>query len=185
VLFAWWRLCRVFDSDLHSGLVRPFRRPLGCGEPVCWKERLIVQDSTAVTPVRRSRWRAALAVGVLLGLFMMHGLSAFTALVCADDGAPMAVPSVARVASGVVATVSGSPAQMVLSAHCSDALDEMCVPLRPSASSTLLAALLLGLALLLVPLPGVAAFVRGQVARHGALLRAGPPVLLKVCVCRT
>lgn len=146
-----------------------------------------MHDAPAAMPHRRSRRCVAMAIGLMLGLLVITGLSAFSSLVCSHDAAPTAVQSLVQGTSAEVTVASGSPGQSTTTAsvRCSDSMGETCVPLRPSTSSALMVVLVLGLALLLPLWPGVARFLRERAVRYSGPPQAGLPARLTLCVCRT
>ncbi len=148
-----------------------------------------VRQGTALR--RRSPSRTALAVVVLAGLFIMHGLPVLMALACPPNDTAKSAHQVVRLAAAETAATGDSQTATVTSAGCSGcddcsaATDDACVPLRLSSSTELRAALLLGLAAVPIPWARIAAFVGARVGRGRGTARTGPSLLLKTCVCRT
>ena len=143
-------------------------------------------------PSGRSRRRAAVAAAVLVGLFVIHALSALTALACTQEAAPIAAQPVVQVALGEFADTLASVdplGETLTSAHCGcdcvDPMDELCIPLRESSSGALVTALLLGLAVLPALWSGIAGFIYERTRRARGPGRPGPSLLLKACVSRT
>jgi hypothetical protein len=149
------------------------------------------RQATALS--KRSQRRTALGILLLIGLFVMHGLPVLMALACLPDGPPRPAHQVAQLAVAKRAAMAGSLAAVasqtvtVKSADCADcvAADESCVPLRLSSSTELRAALLLGLATVLIPWAAITASVNKLVSRRGGTARTGPSLLLQACVSRT
>ena len=154
-----------------------------------------LRQGTALS--RREPRRTLLAIVLLIGLFIMHGLPVLMALACPPDDAARSAHQVVRLAVTETAATADSRAGAAIQIatlesadcsgcdDCSAATDDSCVPLRLSSSTELLAALLLGLGAVLIPWASIAAFVGARVSRGGGTTRTGPSLLLKVCVCRT
>jgi len=140
---------------------------------------------------QRSQWRTALAIVLLIGFFVMHGLPVLMALACPPDASAKSAHQVVQLAAAMRAEAAASETVTVKSADCSGcddcaaATDESCLPLRLSSSTELRAALLLGLATVLIPWIGITASVNRLVIRRGGIARTGPSLLLQACVSRT
>jgi len=140
------------------------------------------------TPNRRPGWRALVTVGILLGLFLMHGMSASADAGCAGALAPAAAsasaPVAATVGTAVSAAHSTSDAASIQRCACDPSMGASCVPRSQRESGALLAALLLALAWVSIPRPGPAGGVLSAARR--ARRASGPtPLLALTCVCRT
>jgi hypothetical protein len=139
------------------------------------------------TPNRRPGRRALVTVAVLLGLFLMHGMSA-----SADTGCTGGVAPAAASASGPAAS-AGAPVNAAHSTPdvspiercaCDPSMGASCVPRSQRESGALLAALLLALAWVSIPRPGPANGVLPAARRARRAFSPTPPLML-TCVCRT
>jgi len=140
------------------------------------------------TPNRRPGWRALVTVGILLGLFLMHGMSASADTGCAGALAPAAASASAPVAASVGVTSgtahSASDTPSIQSCACDPSMGASCVPRSQRDAGALLAALLLALAWVSIPRPGPANDAPSAMRR--ARRTSGPtPLLALTCVCRT
>jgi hypothetical protein len=137
---------------------------------------------------RRPGWRALVTVGILLGLFLMHGMSASADTGCAGALAPAAASANAPVAASVDVTSatahSASDTPSLQGCACESSMGASCVPRSQRDTGALLAAQLLALAWVSIPRPGPAGGVLSAARR--ARRTSGPtPLLALTCVCRT
>lgn len=142
-------------------------------------------------PWWRAWRRAAIAVAVLLGLFLMHGMSASAGSECNGPYAQTALGSQALAATTTTPALSaGSP---TLSASgptaiercaCDASMGTSCVPLAQRGPGALLALLLLALAWVSVPRPGPLRTLSSMLRRAGQA-RPRATVRTLTCVSRT
>jgi hypothetical protein len=165
-----------------------------------------VRAESARSRPPRPRWKLAVLVTVLLGFFLMHGLSgadscagalaslpddaqSSVAMVAAHSAALSAADAQAVAVSGTEArgaTVGGSSQAVQADDQCC-ATGTLCVPQRPQDQSRLLVLLLLGLAM---PVNGAGAGrlidAIARMARRGRQRAdTATPTRLLVCVSRT
>ena len=146
--------------------------------------------SLSLAPLRRIRWRALVAIMVMVGIFFMHGMSASADASCAAQYAPSAASVQSHATaesagtSGMRAIPTAPGATVTERCDCGGTMGTSCIPLAPRGFGGLLSALLLALAWVSVPRPGsVSGLVtRVRRARRGRL-RAS--LLTLTCVCRT
>jgi hypothetical protein len=162
-------------------------------------------DSAQSQPLR-PRWKLAVLVTVLLGFFLMHGLSgadscagalaslpddaqSSVAMVAANTAAPSAAAAQVVALNGTEAqgaTIRGSSQAAQADDQCC-AMGTLCVPQRPQDQALLLVLLLIGLAM---PVNGssagrlidaIARMARTRRRRTGT----ATPTRLLVCISRT
>jgi hypothetical protein len=137
-----------------------------------------------------ARWRLSLLLAVLVGFFLMHGVSsgdscagAASPLVVASQNAPMSVEGAAT--DTVTVTATGS-ATVTAADHCGcDGTGLVCVPLRPQSITALLTVLMIGFALAAAEATGLLALAGGGWGLGGppTRRRAARAVSLRVLVC--
>ncbi|NUP46390.1 MAG: hypothetical protein HOW97_03615 [Catenulispora sp.] len=152
----------------------------------------------AAPPIRRAWQRAVLVFAVLVGFFLMHGVSAVGSAGCHGGMSPsLSAQSSHVMGSGMIApvmaagVVQSDPASTP-AVTAEDKADESvvtgdsCIPLRPDGLSGLLLALGLCVAGLAWRLSGVARVIAGvrRGSAHGPP-RSGTDLLCAMGVCRT
>jgi hypothetical protein len=139
-------------------------------------------------PLRRSRRLALVAITVLVGLFLMHGMSASADSACGNEPASATASASSHLPATPTVTVDGahsaSDAASIKRCACTDAMAASCVPLSQRSTNTLLTALLLALAWVSTPRPSPTGGVLSA-ARRARRTSTGTTLLALTCICRT
>lgn len=138
-------------------------------------------------PHRRSRGRALVAIAVLFGLFLMHGMSAGADAACANEPVTATASASGHLATSATATAVGAhnaSDAASIERCCGDAMMGSCVPLGQRGAGALLAILLLALAWASGPRPAPADGLLSA-ARRARRTRTGIAPLALTGVCRT
>jgi hypothetical protein len=120
--------------------------------------RAAIVPSSTRSAAASSRWRVTVLFTVLAGLFLMHGISSGDS--CAGLGSPASAVSqnAPRIAAGAVngALTPAGSATVAAAEQCGcDGMGAACIPLRPESATTLLAVLIVGVALALAETTGM------------------------------
>ena len=149
------------------------------------------QVSQHPAPWRRAWRRAVIVLAVLVGLFLMHGMSAGADAGCAgqypqtaSSSQALAVTTTTPTLSTGSSALSASGATAIDRCVCDPSMGASCVPLAQRGLGALLATLLLALAWVSIPRPGPPGGLSGT-SLWARQTRPRAPVRALSCVSRT